>query len=292
MHLRTMINAIVTLYNPDKSVIEHVKEYAAQTDRVILCDNSSDDHSEMFKDIPSVVYTTEHKNLGLSGAFNRVLKDEKYGWSDNDFIIFFDQDSSIKENHIQTLIKDFEKLEKKGYRVGCIGPVFFNTSKNAIEEPKLKKDISATIYQVNNTITSSLLSKYWILEKVGFFNDEVFLDFVDWDLCWRMGAHGYGVFMTKSVVLGHSVGSGEKRVGPISLRVGAPSREYYQTRDALFLMRKSYVPAKMKLRLWANVYVRPTVHRLFMDDWDVRKHYIERGREDYKKHINGPYLEK
>lgn len=74
MHLREMINAIVTLYNPDESVIEHVKEYAAQTDRVILCDNSSDDHSEMFKDIPSVVYTTEHKNLGLSAAFNRVLR--------------------------------------------------------------------------------------------------------------------------------------------------------------------------------------------------------------------------
>ena len=172
MHLRAMINAIVTLYNPDASVIEHVKEYAAQTDRVILCDNSSDDHSEMFKDIPSVVYTTEYKNLGLSGAFNRVLKDQQYGWSDDDYVIFFDQDSSIKEGHISSLIAEFRRLLKKKIKVGCISPAFYNLDSNELFKQNKIQKIDEKTFVIDSTQTSSMLTRYKILRDIDFWNDD------------------------------------------------------------------------------------------------------------------------
>lgn len=286
-----MINVIVSLYNPDESVVDHVKGFANQADRIVLCDNSADDHSAMFEGLPSVLYTTELVNLGLSAAFNRVLKDDQYQWTDDDYVVFFDQDSSIGQNHIQLLIEDYESLEEAGYQVGGIGPAFFNSSRGTVEEPRIKKDITANIYQVADTITSSFLTKYQTLKKVGFFNDRVFLDFVDWDLCWRLSASGLGIFMTRSTILQHTLGQGEKKFGPIRLRVGAPIREYYETRDALYLLRKPYVPTKMKLRLWSNVHIRPMAHKIFLDDWSARSHYIKRGKIDFYKEIFGRYID-
>lgn len=287
MHLRAMINAIVTLYNPDASVIEHVKEYAAQTDRVILCDNSSDDHSEMFKDIPSVVYTTEYKNLGLSGAFNRVLKDQQYGWSDDDYVIFFDQDSSIKEGHISSLIAEFRRLLKKKIKVGCISPAFYNLDSNELFKQNKIQKIDEKTFVIDSTQTSSMLTRYKILRDIDFWNDDLFLDLCDWDLCWRMQAKRYKVCYTENVIFKHRIGKREVSAGVLKAKEGAPIREYYQTRDCLKLIGKNYTPVKYKVRFVAQVTVRPILHLVMLPDKGERAHYISKGLHDYFHHITG-----
>lgn len=287
MHLRTMINAIVTLYNPDESVIEHVKEYAAQTDRVVLCDNSSDDHSEMFKGIPSAVYTTEHKNLGLSGAFNRVLKDEQYGWSDDDYVIFFDQDSSIKEDHINALVTEYKNLLKNRLKVGCLIPSIYNLSSNQIYQQSKLQKIGEKTYVTDAVQTSSMLTRYGVLRSVGFWNEDLFLDLCDWDLCWRMQSHHYKVCYTEKVVFYHKIGNKEVSAGVVRAKEGAPIREYYQTRDCLKLIGKKYTPAKYRARFVAQVTVRPILHLVMLPDKGERAHYVSKGLHDYFHHING-----
>ena len=128
-----------------------------------------------------------------------------------------------------------------------------------------------------------------LLKRIDFWNEKVFLDLADWDLCWRMQKAGMVCCMTEKVVLHHSVGNGEKKVGPIKLRVGQPFREYYQTRDALYLLQENYVPLKMRLRLIANVTIRPVVHYLMLDDKKSRMKFIRRGINDYKKGVHGEY---
>lgn len=282
-----MINAIVTLYNPDDSVIEHVKEYSAQADRVILCDNSTDDHSEMFEGIPSVEYTTEHKNLGLSGAFNRVLKNEKYGWSDEDYVIFFDQDSSISEGHIASLIAEYRRLLKKKIRVGCISPAFYNLDSNELFKQNKIQEIDGKTFVIDVTQTSSMLTRYKVLKNVDFWNENLFLDLCDWDLCWRMQAKRYKVCYTENVIFNHRIGKREVSAGVLKAKEGAPIREYYQTRDCLKLIGKKYTPAKYKARFVAQVTVRPILHLVMLPDKGERAHYISKGLHDYFHHING-----
>ena len=151
------------------------------------------------------------------------------------------------------------------------------------------KNITDETYEVSNTITSSLMMRYGNLKRIDFWNEKVFLDLADWDLCWRMQKAGMVCCMTEKVVLHHSVGNGEKKVGPIKLRVGQPFREYYQTRDALYLLQENYVPLKMRLRLIANVTIRPVVHYLMLDDKKSRMKFIRRGINDYKKGVHGEY---
>ena len=281
--------AIITLYFPKKETVNNTLTVSKQVDTVILCDNSSNNNEELFKDITNVVYYPFYENLGLPGAFNHVLK--SYPFEDDDYIFFFDQDSSIEENHIDTLIREYDDLEKKGYKVGCLGPEFFNTSNNTIERPTLKTDLTETCYSTKSIITSSMLCKYSSLKDIGFWNEKIFLDMADWDLCWRFLEKGYLCCMTSKTILHHSVGTGEKKIGPISLRKGAAFREYYQTRDSLYLLKEKYVPLKFKLRFIANVTVRPLVHLRLYEDKKKRLHYIASGYKDYFKNKHGALVD-
>lgn len=282
-------HALVTLYNPCEKEFNNCRILSQQVDTVILCDNSQESHETVFQNEKNIIYITKNENLGLGAAFNVALKNDTYGWKDDDLIIFFDQDSQIGEGYIQALQDEYRKIETLIPNLGCLGPVFYNTSNGRTERPRQKKNITDETYEVSNTITSSLMMRYGNLKRIDFWNEKVFLDLADWDLCWRMQKAGMVCCMTEKVVLHHSVGNGEKKVGPIKLRVGQPFREYYQTRDALYLLQENYVPLKMRLRLIANVTIRPVVHYLMLDDKKSRMKFIRRGINDYKKGVHGEY---
>lgn len=282
-------HALVTLYNPSEKEFNNCRILSQQVDTVILCDNSQESHETVFQNEKNIIYITKNENLGLGAAFNVALKNDTYGWKDDDLIIFFDQDSQIGEGYIQALQDEYRKIETLIPNLGCLGPVFYNTSNGRTERPRQKKNITDETYEVSNTITSSLMMWYGNLKRIDFWNEKVFLDLADWDLCWRMQKAGMVCCMTEKVVLHHSVGNGEKKVGPIKLRVGQPFREYYQTRDALYLLQENYVPLKMRLRLIANVTIRPVVHYLMLDDKKSRMKFIRRGINDYKKGVHGEY---
>lgn len=284
---RTRITAIVTLYNPDENVVENVRTFAAQTDRVLLCDNSSNDNAALFAGIDGAVYISYKKNLGLPGAFNAVLKDSAWEWTDDEFVLFFDQDSRIHEGFIDGLVRSYQTVEDAYPALGCFGPVFHNTSNGETEVPHLKTQLIGRNYRVKNIITSSMLVRYRNIRRVGFWNEDLFLDYADWDLCWRIERAGMLCVITEDEVLTHSVGTGETKIGPVSIRLGPAYREYYQTRDVYYLLHQDYVPLKMRIRLSMNLTIRPVIHYLFQDQKKERMAYIRRGRADYRRGVRG-----
>jgi len=285
-----MITALITLYNPTTENVQNVCAVAEQADRVFACDNSSADNSEMFVDCPdSVIYLPYKKNLGLPKAFNRALKMEKY-WDDDSWVIFFDQDSKIDNGHIDTLIKEYERIQENGIKIGCLGPVYYDTSSGKVEIPRAKHKITDNSYIVSSIITSSLLTKYSTLKDIDFWNEDLFLDMADWDLCWRIQQSGKKSCLTDVITLHHTLGLGRKKVGPISLKVTNPIREYYQIRDCLYLEREQYVPIKYKLRFVLMVYLRSYLHVKYLDHGEDRKMYIERAKSDFKNGIRGEFI--
>lgn len=194
---------------------------------------------------------------------------------------FFDQDSRIEEGHVEKMLAVSAQLCTGGWNVGCLGPVYFNTSSGTVEIPKSKKRLLDSTYGVPSVITSSMLCTYGNLRRIGFWNEHVFLDMADWDLCWRMKAAGRICCMTQAVILRHSVGSGEKHVGPLKLRVGQPIREYYQIRECMYLFFRSYTPMKYRVRFLAMLLVRSPLHLMFLDQRKLRLHYMVKGFADF-----------
>lgn len=113
------VYSLITLYNPDESVVKKSKQIAAQTEKAFLCDNSNRNNSALFQCIENAAYMANMKNLGLPGAFNKILRDPKLSWHEDDIIIFFDQDSEIKEGYIERLIFGFKVAEKEYKNLGC-----------------------------------------------------------------------------------------------------------------------------------------------------------------------------
>lgn len=284
-----MITALITLYKPGSKARDNVLSICSQVDRVILCDNSPDPSKDLFEGIENIYYIFNNANLALSGAFNRALKDVAFSWRDDEYIIFFDQDSCIKPGHIEGLINEYQLLTAKGCNIGCLGPIYFNHSINRIAIPRRKKDISEDSFIVKSIITSSMLCQYRDLKAIDFWNEKVFLDMADWDLCWRLMQQGKVCVETKKVALDHTVGTGYKKVGPIGIAITSKVREYYQTRNYLYLLHMNYVPIKYKLEFIQNLTIRPLIHRTFLDDGKERMGYIKAGRRDYKKGYFGEY---
>ena len=284
-----MLNALVTLYNPTDDQLANLSLIRRQVDRLIVCDNSCKSNKNQIT--VDCSYRFFNKNLGLSVAFNMVLKDPLYEWADSDYVIFFDQDSKIDANHISKLVRDYDDCISKGIRVGCISPVFFNTSRGATEIPHDKKRIAEGVFEVKSNITSSMLCKYGVLRDIGYWNEEVFLDMADFELCWRMLNKNYKCLMTSSTSLTHSVGIGDYKIGPLRFRVSSPIREYYKVRDCLYIKKKDYTPLKFKIRFMGILTVKSLIHILFFDNKKERKKYIKRGVLDYKRGIHGEYIE-
>lgn len=284
-----MIKAIVTIYYPSSAVRENIERILNQVDVVWICDNSPKvDNRDLFENLDKLNYVWFGENRGLSLAFNTILKDPAGQWEDDDYIVFFDQDSSVGPDHMRNLVKEYELLRGEGHAVGCLGPVFFNTSNGQIEKPRMRKYLNNTSYAVSSIITSSMLCKYGDIREIGFWNEDIFLDMADWDLCWRLQKGRKLSCMTEVTVLQHSLGVGEKKIGPFSLRVGKPFREYYQIRDCLYLFTKPYTPFKYRIRFLAMIFVRSPLHILFQDAKMDRLKYILKGLRDFIRRKHGP----
>lgn len=283
--------SIITLYNPKTENYNNIERIRRQSDIIVICDNSEGTDEKVYLDDDRMIVFHFGRNLGLSKAFNSVLKSHIIEWKDSDFIMFFDQDSIIEDGHIQKMVDSYIYINEKGYKVACIGPVFFNKARNKIESPKRNKRVSDSIIVVDSIITSSMLTQYKKLKNVGFWNENIFLDMADWDLCWRFNSYGYLCCMTNSVVLTHMVGEGDKKCIIFNIRNPKPIREYYETRDCLYLFKEKYTPFRYKFRFIGMITLRPLLHFIFLNCKTERKRYIRRGIEDYKKNIHGEFTD-
>lgn len=283
------ILALVTLYYPDCTNASNIRRLRDQVDNVILLDNTPKiDNGHLFEGV-DVEYIANLENLGLSLAFNKGLK---YINAEPDFyVIFFDQDSSINDGHINQLIADYEYLSND-HRVGCIGPAYYNHNTGEIVENGDKVHIKNGLYSVKSLITSSLLTRYQVLDDIGFWNEDVFLDYADWDLCWRMKEKKYVLVLDSNVTLNHSLGDSAVSVGAFSFPKYSAVREYYRIRDSLKIIMAPYVPFKYRLKFTYTWLIEPFIYLILFPERISRLMFVGRAFRDAFRKVNGPFKSK
>lgn len=280
--------AMITLYYPEESVRKNIVQVSMLVDTVILLDNTPDyDNSTSFSDIKNVEYIALKRNCGLSEAYNYYLNTLK----ENCYIIFFDQDSYCPENLVGQLKTDYKVCCEKLNSKGLIGPAYFERNANCLMLPKQKKVVDKGLYKVNSIITSGMFTELEVMRRIGLWNEAVFLDMADWDVCWRAENAGMFCCLSGNAILTHSLGKGVHGFAGIKIKEGASFRIYYQIRDGLYLLGKDYVPLKFRIRFILMLTVRPVVHFLVLPDKKKRIHYFVKGIRDYRKKIHGALRE-
>lgn len=249
---RPQLSIIVLSYNTKnllkdclKSLEDKKKEVSFE---VIVSDNGSEDSSvDMVKrDFKWVKLIENKKNLGFAGG-NNSAKNACRG----KYILFLNSDTIVKKN---TLKKTVEYL-KKNKDVGAL------TCKIVLPNGDLDKDARRSFPTPWVSLThlvlrldklfpkSTLFAKYWygyisenethevdvlqgayllthkkILDEVGWFDKDYFLDGEDVDICWKIKSKGWKIIYYPKVgiihVKGASKGKNEaKKQVPFSERL-------------------------------------------------------------------------
>ena len=94
------------------------------------------------------------------------------------------------------------------------------------------------------------------LKKVGLNDSALFIDFVDFEWCWRAQKLGFICGITANICIEHKVGSNEISIGNHHVIISSPIREYYSYRNYQWLVRRNYVPLQWKIAQGVKQFLR------------------------------------
>lgn len=228
----------VILYKPDEQVIKNILTYGRQLPRLYLIDNSPEpspgaDLSPLTM-LENVRYKSMHGNQGIAAALNESLRlARQEGYS---HVMTMDQDSQLSGDQLRVYLQTAADVIRKEPSVGAIG------IKNSREKEQFQ---DAPAWQhATELITSGMLIDVAKAQAVGNFIDELFIDFVDFEFCYRLHRHGFSCVKINSACLQHQVGSDPppppKRIFRMEIKshnIHSPLRFYYEYRNSLYVMR-------------------------------------------------------
>jgi rhamnosyltransferase len=273
------IAGVVTLYNPDLTVLKNIESYIDQIDLLFAFDNSEVENSllkdELIKNL-KIVYTHNKKNLGVAKVLNLAAQNAiKMGY---DYLLTMDQDSKAMQGMINEMFDKSRNIEN----VGIISPLHigkFNTKKVPLED--IKEELVV--------MTSGNLLNLKVYKQAGLFRDDFFIDYVDTEYCMRLNLNNYKVIKINSAFLYHNEANVSeskflfKKVFPYN---HSPIRMYYKVRNRFYLrdMYIKYFPEYFK---WEFPLFRNMIFKIILFEKNrIKKlYYAFSGYIDYKKGI-------
>jgi rhamnosyltransferase len=259
----------IVCFNPEKKLLlSLVRQLAAQVSELWILNNGGI-HSSLETQLmgyPNLHIHTFESNVGIAGALN-------FGFSlatmhGAEFVVTFDQDSQPTANHVELLVATWKRLEQQGtQKVGAIGPSFFDDRGSFFQYPfyranglrvqKIFPADAGDVTPVDALITSGMLVPVQMWKEGLKFRDDLFIEYVDTEWCFRASAAGYMHFGCFAVSMRHQLSDANAAMflGMIFLKY-SPTRRYYYFRNTLLFVACRYVPIAYKPRLMIGLVVR------------------------------------
>lgn len=219
---------MVIWYNPSLKELSNLKAHLDHFDDFIVVDNSDVDNSSHLKDIDSncnVKYISLNENKGIAAALNigcQYAIDLEYKW-----ILTLDQDSTFEDEQLE---RYFERFREKS-----LDPTISLFASSRLED--LREGDRTLVITSGNILSLSAF------QKVEGFDEDLFIDEVDFDMCFKLKQNGYRIYQFKDVILTHNLGENyhERMLFKKKVRVMNHSalRKYYIFRNRL-VVRSRY----------------------------------------------------
>ncbi|QLL59747.1 glycosyltransferase family 2 protein [Empedobacter falsenii] len=229
------IVAIIVTYNPNvEDLKQNVSTFNHEVDYVIIVDNASSNNTELlniFREDKYVIILN-NENYGIAKALNIGLEESIKLKAD--FVLTMDQDSKFLENSVDVL-KDFLD-DPDSQNVAMVGPLMRDLSSGFVES------IDSTTADVRTIITSGALCRVSALQQVNGWDSSLFIDAVDFDICYKLLKKNYRIVKLKKAILNHHLGESEKRrfIIPFLVTHHSPLRVYYTSRNTIVLFKKYF----------------------------------------------------
>jgi rhamnosyltransferase len=229
------IAGVVILYHPDIQLLsENIKTYVQGLKQLYVYDNSESKtpgiEEALRKLYPSIQYHYFNANEGIAKRLNRAV--EEAAGNNYDYLLTMDQDSSFKEG-------DFEK-----YKLQIQASAYSNVAQFGVNCQPNFTQAKDQPEEALTLITSGSILNVSLANKVGAFNEDLFIDFVDAEFSYRVIRSGYINLMFSNIILNHALGKlieGRSLANfKKTLRIThSPIRVYYIIRNGLYLLLKA-----------------------------------------------------
>jgi len=228
------IAGVVILYHPDiKQLSENINTYVLGLKQLYIYDNSEIQTPGIEAALnnlpPCINYQFFNSNQGIAKRLNQAV--DAAMQSQYDYLLTMDQDSSFKSGDFEkyiSLVQKEEYTKVAQFGINCQPQITMSR-----EQPE----------EALTLITSGSILNLSIIKKVGDFNEDLFIDFVDAEFSYRVVQQGLINLMFSNILLNHALGKlvlGRSLMTfKKSLRIiHAPIRAFYITRNGLFLLFK------------------------------------------------------
>lgn len=279
---------IVTVYNPDLGeFLGNLRSYVNQVELVVIFDNSTLDLSrqllaEGVSDYPNVALISAGDNYGIAHAQNQSVKlAVSRGCS---YFIEMDQDSALPVDYVARMRVAYDDAMARYGKIGGVGPIAIRQYDGAIYHGYER---GHGLLKVPYTLSSGFMFSLQAWALVGEKDENLFIDFVDWEWCWRCQALGLSTFVNTDVEIQHMLGTGHQRVLGLDIGVPAPIRHYYQYRNSLYLMLKTHVPFRWKCKRLAIYLLKFPLYFFLFGQNAQRRLFMIKGIRDALKGRTG-----
>ena len=290
--------AVVVTYNPEIALLSQVLGSAApQVHGLVVVDNGSTNAQDIR---PLVAQIGAHffanpANIGIAAAQNQGIDHALAGGFTH--LLLMDQDTVLASGTVADLVENLSALEQENRSIAAIGPAYYEL--NSRKQTRAYRADGLRLSRISLAhgehpvvsdfiIASGSLVPLSVIEKIGRFKEELFIDLVDVEWCFRAKAAGYESCLSPTAIVEHRLGSGTVHIGSRKVAVHVPVRNYYWVRNALWLARQPYTPLAWRLYFISRSLAFLATYTTLADKRGLRLQLMVRGIWDSLTSRLGP----
>ncbi len=292
---------VVVTYRPDPIELDRtLAAVAPQVAALVVVDNATPETDLVtFAEAAGTagaVLLRQADNLGLAAAQNAgIAWAREHGHT---HVLLLDQDSVPGAGMVDALIGALRELSG-AQRVAGVGPRFRDHREDRdapfvrVAFPmshKIRCGANGKPVPVDFLISSGTLIPMAVLDDVGGVDDELFIDNVDLDWCFRVRARGYRLFGVCAATMEHRLGDHRQAVlgGCATVVTHGPVRLYYIMRNRITLYRRPHTPRVWIAQDVPRVLVKFVIFGVLVGPRARNIHYMLRGLLDGMRGRLGP----
>ena len=245
---------VVVLFQPTEANVENAVRLAKAGFSIIAVSNGvTAAQRDALMATMRVTLIENCDNLGLARALNQGV-DAALTTGAN-YVMLLDQDSEPCTAMIERLYTFAGSRLAGGERVACVAP-------RLIDRKAPDASVGAAGEPQTVATSGSLLPRQAIVD-VGPMWEDLFIDGIDHEWCFRAQAAGLHILVDREATLAHDMGDAGVRVGQRYRPIHRSAfRHYHIVRNILWLQRLSYIPLTWRLRELAKLGYRIPVYVL------------------------------
>jgi rhamnosyltransferase len=247
----------IVLYNPKiDCLLKTIDSIQNQCHKILLYLNSPISDIFFLKDLyPNKIEIFGNgANMGLGYAHNKLIKESSL--FDGDYLILSDQDTIYPSNFTYEMLE----FKDQNFTIACPAWIDINDKSLKVVDQyfllnnQLYRDNTNQSRPMAHAISSGMFVNLKKLDGTILPDNDLFIDWIDNDWCWRLISSGQKIIYNPKVVLNHNLGNTKIQYSILTFTKRNHIRDYYIIRNMLYiLIYKKY-----------NINVKPYLIKKFI----------------------------